>query len=392
MVRTLLMASMGRGNKKLILAPLLMTTIMILSGIYPIASAATNQGGSASQCTNTFQRSINSQVAALDSQKAIRLADSSIQLQKISSGLTQTYSSTAYIWNRNIDCSSTLETVNPVFAISKDSGVVSMVAVTENPSMTQVLNLTISASEQTSGPQPLSHTGIQADNTGYQFYGSSTASVAVYQAATSWTVPTGTQPNVSSCVASACFLAEWTGLAFVANATTGLAQDGVREDMQCYVLGCSTSYYGFYEMVPATRTPCPNFPVSPGDSMYASTTNEAINSGGNYLKYDFYLYDYGSSKACTSNNNTFSTNYGYPYYGLFYMEKHALSTLLDFNGTPVTFAGAVTYGGSTYGISTPYGNGWYLKTIMYNGGYTNIYLSTVSTNAFTATWLTSQGT
>lgn len=373
--------------------------LMMLLGSTSFVGAsafALSQTDNSTACLTSFQASVNLQSNSLNLGHAIDLAKTLSQLRSLPAGLRYTYDSAPQVWTREANCQAVLDTVSPTFFVYNASSIAYVLAVNENPAMTSIFNYT------TYPPSMASSTENLPTFSGYSIYGSSSANQFMYQAAADWYVPTGSQPSSTACsyLFNGCFLAEWVGLTPALNGSHGaLAQDGIREDMSCVLTVCSTSYYGFYEMVPVppsgSRTPCPSsFTVSPGDKIEASTTNEAINTGGSYLKYDFYMYDFGSSKACSYNGATFSSNYGDPYYAQFFMERYSGNALLNFNGTPVTFSGAVTYGNSlnTVSISTPYGHGWYASITMQTGGYTNINLGTVSGGDFTETWNTSNGT
>jgi hypothetical protein len=212
-------------------------------------------------------------------------------------------------------------------------------------------------------------------------------------------LPSGTavsEPQSYWCYFAHCDISTWPGLTAQYGGGNGIVQAGTESGLYCTV-GCSYYYYGWYEFYPANSVTCSNFPVSSGDLVAADIINHA-ETGGSSTVYDVYVFNYSQSKTCSVTNQSF-TGFTTPYYGQFITERPS------FGGTParlpkfgsVTMAGAYidyNYCGSNcnVGISTPYGNGWYVLTTMVNGGNTNINVGSVSNNAFTQTWLTSAGT
>ena len=128
--------------------------------------------------------------------------------------------------------------------------------------------------------------------------------------------------------------------------------------------------------------------VNAGDSIMVDMTYGTGNS------YSIVINDQTTKNSC-SKTSTYNMT---PYFGAFMAERPAIQ-----NGpTPYAdlpqftqFSMSCEIDGSSVNSPcyTPYGNGWFRKDLMVNGGTQNISLGPVtSNNAFTETWLNSTGT
>jgi hypothetical protein len=177
-----------------------------------------------------------------------------------------------------------------------------------------------------------------------------------------------------------------------------MAQVGT--DSVCAGNNCASGrlYKGWLETVPGSYgnvSMCSLSTFAANDSMYGEVSNQK-RSGGLVTKYDFYLINTTNGDVCSSTNYTFGSTD--PRYAEFLTERPKAGTyahLPDFNfGAAPNLYGTMYYGGANHLAYDAYsqGSSWFLTKTMTNGVSNESISAINSSNYFTVTWLTSQGT
>ncbi len=369
----------------------LLVLLMIPSSVPVVASSSLNS------CDEQVASQIDSLSFLINDARAVSLALSSPQLAAVSKGYSLTFNSLFNRWSFDSTCKVTWISVNVVFARVNSTGFTGYVVVSENPSQTEVNSVTLQQ-------QTFRASGYQRSSinwSGYQFAGAlDNGTTAVWEAIADWAVPTVSTPYSGACQSTNCDYAVWIGLTHDQSGAAGIAQTG--SDGQVNSLGGAT-YQLWYEFYPNNAVFCFNM-GGPGDSIHAYVLNQAVNPGGNSNLYNILVSDNTQGQSCSVPNQNFGSM-GTPHLGNFIGERAKIggvrATLAQF--TSYSMSGSIYYSGSTTGIYTPYSNGWYTQFSMVNAGSqntcsgqplgSNICVSAVNTsNSFTQTWVTSQGT
>ena len=187
----------------------------------------------------------------------------------------------------------------------------------------------------------------------------------------------------------------WIGLEDATLGSLDEAQAGTLGEINCGFTGCPTSYGAEYEFLPSGPVSCSgsSYNIVPGNSISTTVTNEA-QYGGSSTLYDISVTDNSIGKTCGTTGYSY-TAMNAPTYGAFILERAGSPSTSLANYTSNTFgSGTIYYGGSSNGISTPYGNGWYQEDVMNNGcSYgDNVDPTSISSNSFSETYHDSCGT
>jgi len=209
------------------------------------------------------------------------------------------------------------------------------------------------------------------DNSGGGAYCPTTPSTAATDTFMNFTqpniyVPTGTGAPSCGSGSSECSLAIWTALD-TANGTSGAKF--LQTGSWGQISGGNTNYYLWwedYESSSSTATICTGLLnqnlISAGDTIEAFVT---LSSGDQYT---VEAYDYSNGNYCIPSSNPYTFNHT-PYFEDFIFERVMVSSTLThlakFDTT--TASGYVVWGGTSYPISRPYGDGWYQQWTMNNG-------------------------
>lgn len=367
----------------------LMLSLVLVAGTMPLASTSLPNTSLQAYAATAEDFTCADKVAPqedlieskLDKVKAKALADNNAELKSRVKDFESVFNSIFLTWSYDPEtCENlALDNVNVVYSLSNSTEYVKNVVVTLDSSLTEV----VSVSEH------VGQKNIQSTNwAGYEFYGNSGHTVNVYESKATFRAPTVSEPVAFWCFNERCAVSVWTGLSAVAGGSpSGLAQGGTHSRVECPV-GCFTTYYGWYEFLPAAEVKC--LDVRAGDSVTATTTNNA-KTGGSNTSYTIRVFNNTLGKNCST---TQTYNMPSPTYGQFILERPS------FNGNPArlpnftttTFSSAtIFYSGASNSISTPYSNGWYNKYIMNNGQGDNVSVSAVSSGSFSITWLKSDG-
>jgi hypothetical protein len=307
-----------------------------------------------------------------------------------------------------------LTAVNIVFSASYGSKFQEWIIATEDPSLSQVENITV----QSPSERYVTYVNVSPWG-GYQFYGNLDQTANVLEALGTWAIPTPNEGYTGQCnnstntnLNSNCQLAVWTGLTHDSSGSY-IAQDGTASTLECKYSGsnyqCTRVYQLWTEWYPASPVYCALSGISAGDSIQSYALNQAVNPGGNSNLYNLQVSDTTANKACTITGHDFSTM-GLPKYGEFLIETPGRCDVppnsVDGNFgcgfpsfTALSISGNIYYGGLLHGIYVPYQNGWYTtyhiqnKILGQQGVNTNSNFTTVSSsNSFNQIWLNSLDT
>ena len=363
--------------------------------IIPVAAVQIQAPSYGSGCSPAVARSAEAEAATYNQADAASLAESSYQFTQATGAYMVSYDSVFDGWSFNSDCLVTLKSVNIVFQLRNASGFEGYEVVTENPQLTQVVDM---AFQPRIPPQTLSYS---SNWSGYEFMGNADGTSKVFEAIADWSIPIVNQspPYSGACESVGCIISAWPGIVHCPGGVAstycspgGIAQGGSVTELDCYSGGCATPYaYLWYEFYPQEQSPviCGSVHASPGDSVQAYVLNQGWNGGSTSL-WNIQVYDAKSNQACSVTGHSF--NIGAPLLAEFIAERPG-GALPRFNSFGI--AGDVYYGGSVKGIYTPYSNSWFNEYAMEACGSPppNISLSVVnSANTFTETYSNSDCT
>lgn len=214
-----------------------------------------------------------------------------------------------------------------------------------------------------------------------------------------WAIPTPNDPPQLDCGTSGdqlCNISVWTGISETSGGNN-MAQ--VVTDSFCIGNNCSSgrSYQGELETVPGgVVSTCATVTFAANDQMYGEVSNQ-FRSGGSVTKYDMYLINTSRGQTCSIPNVTLGSTD--PHYAHFMTERakynptNTYTNLASFSPISSIY-GTLYYGGANHLAYDAYsqGSSWYLTKTM-NNGVDNESISAInSSNQFSVTWLTSQGT
>lgn len=345
------------------------------------------------KCIDGITQNIKIKSTSFDEIRAKNVADNFGQLKAAVNTDQHKFNNISYTWNNDpSDCTVQLKDVLVQYTATDVNGKDRVIVVVLTPNYTAER---VIVEEEL----PRHATGTAPNWGGYSIKGASTeASSQVYRATLNWLIPTPNDPAQLDCGTSGaaqCIISVWTGVSKSEDGTQDMAQVGT--DSYCKGNNCASGrvYKGWLETVPGGYvSTCSTNTYAAGDSMYGEVSNQK-RSGGSVTKYDFYLIDTTQGQTCSVTNVTFGSTD--PHYAQFMTERPnfsgTLAHLPNF-GTISNLYGTLYYGGSTHTAYNAYSNGgsWYKQWAM-NNGVNNESISAInSSNQFSVTWLTSQGT
>ncbi len=349
------------------------------------------QDSSTNSCIDKIISDIKDKYTTTDEEKAKKSASNySISKSKI----TESYkiNSVSQTWtNDPIHCTATLKNILVQYVSDSDEPK-QVITLVVDPKSYAVKDINIKED------LPVHDSATSPSWGGYAIKGASTESVSlVYRSTMNWIIPIPSDPPQLDCGtlnAQKCYISVWTGLSRTEDGTSDMVQVGT--DSVCLGNNCSSGqqYKGWLETsLGGHISDCTGNTFASGDSMYGEVVNQKKN-GGAVNKYDFYLIDTTQNQTCSALNQTFGSTD--PHYGIYMTERpnfDTLAHLADF-GTISNLHGTIYYDNTNKNIYVPYSSGssWYRQWIM-NNGVNNEAISEIgSTNYFSVTWLTSQGT
>ncbi len=339
--------------------------------------------------------------SALDTPRGISLASASPDFKTKSNGYAVVFDNMQEIFGFDSNCNTALQLVSLFFSLEKSGSFAGYIVASEDPGLTAVKNVTVQwASPELTRSQSLGGPSWS----GYELYGASTPTNAIYEAVVSYTLPNVYGPDSGNCWFVQCIISPWAGLFATQEAQTGscydsnkgqyvgcIAQGGTDSRYSCDFSGCPDNHFvAWTEFYPKQLQlqPC-SMSVNHGDSMEVDVYNHAAG-GGNQYTYDIYAYDFTNGHTCSVPSYYFP-DLGTPYYGGYIAER--ANTLPKFD--TFSMAGSIWYSGALRSIWAPYSQpgGWYDSIQMQNNGNANIQISSInSAGTFTQTWKTSKGT
>ena len=189
----------------------------------------------------------------------------------------------------SVTCTPVLQSVNVVlnfhYGSSEDSLTLSVA-----PDLQDVTNITLQ-------PTPMNHTA-EGLWSGYWF-GQPPPIIPLISSI--WWVPLVEAPsnhcNANLLAPGWCVISTWVGLTPAADGTTGIAQTGTDQSVECHdditYFYCSSTYEGWYQYYPQFSNNC--LSVSPGDEIHG----EVVFTIPNYWSTG--LWDISSGQGCTSS-------------------------------------------------------------------------------------------
>lgn len=360
--------------------------LLLLAGSGPTLFASSPPNVS-DNCESQVNQQSAALAAGLNNTKAIGLAIGSSAFQVRAGSNSYQFNSIFNVWQFNTACQVTnWKSVNVVFSVGQN-----MLIVTENPSLTNVLNVTVQ-------PAAIENTSPWNSNywAGYDFYehNPSGGLYPIYESVGDWNAPIVSQPPQGqgpSCKNPQCALSVWVGLAPQPfNITYYFVQAGTTSNITCNP-SCGSQYWGWYEFNPAAAVKC--LDVAPGDSISTQVYNQA-GGGGSVASYNVFIDDNTLYTSCTVSNYLYS--HGYPYYAQFMSERPLVNGVfahLPQFTSPTTMKGFIYSNNNIPTIYDPYHRNYYQEVFMVNSGYNNINVGSVSSSGtFTLSWHTSLGT
>lgn len=227
-----------------------------------------------------------------------------------------------------ITCDVTFKTFGVAYSLSgRDGKVVKLVHAVEDPDATKVVDVI----EQ----NDIAYYDNDTPNwVGYEIAGSSDLSVPVYEAKSTFSVPSISTPNPPSNACRTdlgkqkCSASTWTGLEDQAGAHDGhLVQGGVDPQRTCTSSSCITTNKVFFEFLPSATNYCGGMTFSAGDSVTVTVTNQK-KTGGSNTAYNVDVEDTTSGQGCSTTGQSY-TAMNNPIRGDFIIERP------DYGGTGV---------------------------------------------------------
>jgi hypothetical protein len=409
---------------------------------------------------SALHQQIRSAVTTMNMEKAISLAASSSAFQSLSLGHAIQFNSIFTSWSdasRNDPTNLGLENVNVVYSYRNADGTSANIVAKLDASLSSVLSVSIQQSPQFNGSSPnccpccqclgsvVPATNQVASNqkkitpdcggggggsscysdttsiswSGYEFRTAcAPQSNPVYEATSTWTVPSVSEPYSHACDFHHCDIAVWDGLSHDAGGgspSSGyIVQAGTDSGVFCAFGGCSNFYSSWYMFLGQSVAGSQPSSVScgainAGDVIKTDVVNEAVN-GGSSSYWDIYVEDFGQGGTGSDHVLCAIVQYGFgvatPYYAQFIAETpyQKDSTGAYFTRLPkfstFSMTADMNQKNSATKISgaTAYANTWLEQYIMYNcdssgACYYNIGASfDYSSNSLTQTWITSSAT
>lgn len=338
------------------------------------------------ECTNAVPDKISLKASSIDYAKAVSLASDHKELKARTQGYNSAFHVIITDWSFDSDCNVALKNINVFYHVSDSKGWVKYVVITEDAAMTKV----ISVSEQTEKVEFHNPLPDSANWSGYEFWANSGATIPIYEAKATWAVPAVSKPANINCTATLwCDLSISPGL-YKGSGFTPLAHGGSEGRILCNT--CTPEYRLWMEFKDSVVSFC-STPVSSGNQITSTTTNQAKTGGSNTM-YNIVVQNDTTGQACAIFNFSY-TSLPDPKYSNFKDERVKISgvfaPLAQFNQNTMT--GTLYYSGASHSIYEPYSNNFHHEIYMKNGGNQNIGVSSVTTGGrFTQSWLTSAGT
>jgi hypothetical protein len=319
-----------------------------------LAMAATNNSSGPSPQAATCESAVASTYSAMDRPTAISNAIGSREFVNDAVGYQNITFSSIFQIDKTTKpyptCTEQVLSYNVVFTLHNSTG-----GWAANLVITESQNLAVLGSSLQT--QAVSFANHYVDWGGYEAYTSSLATIDY--AASYFYQPTAAGLSGGCGSSGTCNIGTWVGLeSALGGPNGGLAQDGTGVDCVASGTSCtSSSYFAWYELLVSGGgaticSPSTGGTVTPsgGDLIFASTTNEALNSGSN-TKYDFYIDDTNSLTSCYMAGNSY-TSMATPTYSAFIVENAKqlangyFDPLAGFGTAP--FVGATIYTGGSY--------------------------------------------
>ncbi|GEM_PF-1761096 len=318
------------------------------------------------ECRNNIQKDLDNKDATVDHFKARLLAESSSQFKSAVQDQNANFSSIFYEGSFDPNsCTATITTVAVSYNTISNNHFKNIIVMLD-PSLTKVQNVTIVLDPPSNIVNHNSGPGITWS--GYSFQGSgSQYTVPVYQASATWNIPYIAQAYSGQCATSYCGISVWADLSDT-DSTSNLAQGGSMSYMTCPI-GCYPYYILWYEFYPvqSSSQECTGTNIQPGDSVSSTVTNRAKPGvGGDVYHYDITVYDNTNYVFCGTSNYYFS-GAGTPYIGRYEAETPqgcrvigggCYTMGLPYFSPTLSINANMYYSGATYGIATPFTNGW----------------------------------
>lgn len=354
-----------------------------------IVSSNTTLSSPPNDCIRSGELQVHNKTASFDMIKAISLSNNNTEFKSKIEGYNSTFDSKFDIWSLNkTSCTITWNTTNLVYDLGNGTNTVKRIIVTEDPTLTQILNVT---EQHLTGRFS---TAVPSSNwSGYEFSGDGNIppKTQMSDSYSTFIVPSISIPLYPSNACSGgggwCVLATWVGLEDKEGTYPGvkLAQSGTVGNITCTSSSC-IQYSTFYEFLPAPPVYCTGLnQVNAGDSITADVYNDTITGGTNTHQIDIFTIDNTnlSANVCTISKNSYFTTT--PVYSSFITEGPTWATLPQFNSVQMT-QNTVYYGNAYRSISQPYSNGWFNEYNFYNTTDTSITNHDPMGQNFTETW------
>ncbi|MDH5463462.1 MAG: hypothetical protein OEW49_04055 [Nitrosopumilus sp.] len=346
------------------------------------------------KCADKITESMNSQSKSIDGDRASSLTQNNPAFNSRTADYDRTFHSVYFTWNLDYEnCTASLNDVNVGYILNDADGYVKNVVVTIDKNLSGVTDV----SEHVGGQY--GYTDTSGNWAAYEIGGSSFTSSTnptkkVYEAKTSYTVPSVSQPSAGDCNSKPCNLAIWTGLVDTKGATnTHIAQAGTDQKIVCTPT-CTTSQFFWYQFKTTSNAFQCSTTINSGNSILVTVTNQK-KTGGLDTKYNVSMQNTSTGLGCSISNYTYS-EMNAPVLGEFINERASynpptIAKLAKF--TSDTMTGWVYYHTSSKNIYTPYSNGYYHKINMSNSGTSNISTGNINVGGyFTETWQSSTNT
>jgi len=177
----------------------------------------------------------------------------------------------------------------------------------------------------------------------------------VYYLYGTFMVPVAQQAH-GSCTGNWDYGASWLGIDGFFNHPVDLLQSGIAFDAYCNGGVTYTSYYAWYEWVPAAAVSIQNVTITPGDVIWIEVWSTSATEGNVYVsnantQQSFYI-DFQAPPGTQLLGNSAEWITERPL-----LSNGQLATLTNYTYVPFWDSYVWTFGGSTYPFSDPYGFG-----------------------------------
>jgi len=419
---------------------IVLVVMILVVSIIAVASPVSASPASGSSGTDALHQQIRSLVSTANKDKAISLALTSPEFQSKAQGHSIKFHSIFTTWSAasNLRVDTLVRTsTNVVYYYNNQDDSSANIVVSIDPNLGRVtavtshLNAITNTTPKPCSPGRVGAYAVQPECggggtqtcswaefyypvfSGYEFRTGCTQQTSpVYEATSTWTVPSAAEPWQNACDNHHCDISVWDGLTHDAGGGSGssayIVQAGTQSGVYCLFGGCSYFYSSWYEFWPRSPQSCGA--INAGDVVTSDVINEAIN-GGSSSYWDIFLTDYGQGgkgstvALCATTGNGFGV--ATPYYAQFFAERPQYCNLAGscYDATLPKFSsnlGTVFYMNATMNrlnkasaVSgyTAYSTGWFTRYWMQNQNTLNIDpMSLSGDNSFSQIWLTSFGT